>query len=124
MNIEKTGNELIAEFMGGKLVSYESYHLTLWGWTGTPANTIYKTYVKTDELLYETSWDWLHPVLEKIGNMMHDPNEPVPYTLEFKWELEKVLLLPICSHIQQVTKAVIQFIKWYSTQTPKLPWNK
>lgn len=61
-------NIMIAEFMGSKL--HESSSAIIWG-IDTPKNG---SNVRDTALLeYETSWDWLMPVVEKIEEY-HTPN--------------------------------------------------
>lgn len=61
----KTDNELIAEFMGVLSLSETG----LWDIHKT-GKLIYC--VRSNELKYDTSWDWLHPVLEKIEEQLND----------------------------------------------------
>lgn len=70
-------NRLIAEFMGGKI-----------GKGGTNKNPAYinvpithpdgqtqKWTLAAKELRYNTSWDWLMPVIDKIKNECEEPEE-------------------------------------------------
>lgn len=74
-----TDNELIAEFMG-----VDHHPLTN---------------------KYDTSWDWLMPVVEKIGKQY------IPTDLAIN-------RITIFEPIEGVYSAVVQFIKWYN-QTKK-----
>src|SRR5687767_1323547 len=57
---EKTDNELIAEFMGGTIGKRLSrVHI----------NNLPEPDYHADELKYDTSWDWLMPVVEKCKTL-------------------------------------------------------
>lgn len=116
-------NELIAQFIG--------QHITL---PGLRREVMIKSYYM-DELKYNTSWDWLMPVIEKIGkaelaggrygkfvdftisptessgwifwriDTPGDQNQPQSYPTEG-------------TLIERVYKAVVEFIKWYNEQKP------
>jgi hypothetical protein len=89
-------NRLIAEFM--------NYNLEIVN------NEVYFTHddmlesLSDEELHYDTDWNWLMEVVEKI--------EKVGKT-EFKFsvEFEKVKL---SSNIESVYNACIEFVKWYN----------
>ena len=62
-------NKLIAEFMGLKKKEFKSglinyYHIDYHDYD----NKYHWTWYEADELSYDTSWDWLMPVVQKIGN--------------------------------------------------------
>jgi hypothetical protein len=69
-------NKLIAEFMGGKLISteeYESPHGSrstgiIENWK-LPEKAPYSTTSKLGFFEYNKSWDWLMPVVEKIESL-------------------------------------------------------
>ncbi len=66
-------NTLIAEFMGGQRVlpDEDVYNMP------THNNLCYGV----NELQYDTSWDWLMPVVEKIENGGLDPHELIDGSL-------------------------------------------
>jgi len=117
------GNKLIAEFMGKK----------------APGNSIYNVYkleqafISEHDLLYNSYWDWLMPVVEKIesiyskhhgyfgvhissnscniqGTMLHlsinDPNYGFVYISDPNAIFD--------SKIESTWYAVVEFIKWYN----------
>lgn len=117
------GNKLIAEFMGipkcdrciGDCGQYKF------------GNSIY---YRVDELFYHTSWDWLMPVVEKIGNIhygwMELENEfqdtAFPFTFGmrdaegnymFRFNASQLHTAPTL--IEATWSAVIDFITWYNT---------
>lgn len=100
----KSDNELIAAFMGSEPYNDGRYGI-LWP---DPTNDNKVGF----GLKYDTSWDWLHHVIDKIGNLW-DLNE-------IGTESEKVLRLPVSTHIQEVNKAVVKFIHWYNEQTKQV----
>lgn len=122
----KTDNELIADFMGIEVSPYTHYAygdviaiVPKEGIIDYPQLNIYNP---------DTSWDWLMPVVEKIGTL--DKNErvshmysteinpngttitPSMYTSETKWMIRhnsRNMLI-------NTYKAVVEFIKWYNKQ--------
>jgi hypothetical protein len=96
----KTDNELIAEFMG---FPYETSSMTF----SEPRKLV----TSKRKLEYHTSWDWLMPVVGKIGTLWE------PYPSQFDKPCRDVCSLPMGSHIQQVYKKVVEFIKWYNPPT-------
>lgn len=113
----KSENELIAEFMNLIRHSIED-------------NDGYKEYEWYDEDIingqyingfepppYNTSWDWLMPVVEKIRKMERDPNEmfmgtTVDRHLHFIAITEKKIICPI----DFLHSEIVEFIKWYNSQ--------
>lgn len=105
-------NELIAEFDGLEIDKFAdgSYRYTF-----TDPITCESYGYAPDELQYHISWDWLMPVVEKINES--------PKPKRVRWdtisrETDKVLDLPIYTPIQDVHKAVVEFIKWYNQNKP------
>ena len=76
-------NKLIAEFMG--------------------ADPDKKTFFRTGEYVYfyDTSWDWLMPVIESIDHLQHEPIQGIEDALATR-------------HIGDAYKAVVEFIKQYN----------
>lgn len=123
-----TENELIAEFMGG--VRYKKPQHSE-SFKKAPSNVPFKigTFLVSDELEYDKSWDWLMPVVEKIDKMTlvdetyfrtnvngsrnrthcyiykYHPGESVGHAISEGHEDKK---------IESVYRAVIEFIKWYN----------
>ena len=71
-------NKLIAEFMGAALYSPNDYDL----YSCPSLNDIFadvdsqdenaQHFFKPDEMKFDTSWDWLMPVVEKIENTLNE----------------------------------------------------
>lgn len=112
----KEGNKLIAIFMDlTENNNGLSYFVETQGWT-SPLN-----------LLYDTSWDWLMPVIEKITEI---DITPAPNWSGYRIEIVprgyvKISGFPMHpsittnvsiegSLINAVYKAVVEFIKWYN----------
>ncbi|HUQ67178.1 MAG TPA: hypothetical protein VM101_13535 [Flavitalea sp.] len=120
---DKSDNELIAEFMGAY-------------WPEHPKNEydssfLYKDnkrWLQVDALKYNTSWDWLMPVVEKIENTEVVSIETVGLgekmnvqinkrfcKIWFPFENDKPLITEIRNtKIEAVYKGVIRWIKWYN----------
>lgn len=67
---------------------------------------------------YHNNWNLLMPVVEKIGDMWGPPNEEGDST-ELSIQADHVASQPIASHIQQVYKSVVEFIKWHNSTKQK-----
>ena len=83
-------NKLIAEFM--------EYELEGEVWVATMSKED-DTYLGR-HLLFQTSWDWLMPVLEKVEQV----NEGIP---------PQLIHLSLFSTINEVYEAVVEFINQY-----------
>jgi len=94
----KENNELIAEFMG---VEKENglYLFT------TPMDDY-----KTDELYFDTSWDWLMPVVRKIIEICCNDDVDSFLSDEYTSILETIPL----AIIEDSHKVVVEFIKFYN----------
>jgi predicted esterase YcpF (UPF0227 family) len=95
-------NKLIAEFMGFE-EHKGSYYLPLYN-SGD--------WVTDVELEYHTSWDWLMPVIQKIGDeYLNTPFDETYSHLteqyENIWTQEKKLI----SNFEDTYEAVVEFIK-------------
>jgi hypothetical protein len=82
-----TDNELIAVFMDAKN----------WG----------------HENPYDTSWDWLIPVIQKIDSMYNMDQTSILEDAIYS----KVLTLSITVKIEDAYSEVVDFIKWYNQQS-------
>jgi hypothetical protein len=95
-------NKLIAEFMGNIPIVENEYQMV------THNNMCYGI----DELKYDTDWNWLMPVVERIESLgiVVEIRENVCYietSLGNYSELEDTKL-------QATYKAVVKFINWYN----------
>ena len=88
----RESNKLISEFMG---CTHPFNNVT----DATLYNVSHGTFELSD-LRYDTSWDWLMPVIEKITELCEEPQE-----LD---ELKHALL---CVDIKSVYFIVVEFIK-------------
>jgi hypothetical protein len=92
------GNKLIAEFMG--LYSYGVLNPV---YAYNDDDYLACNHYELKELIYHSSWDWLMPVVEKIGNIPE-------HGYVFKRSLDGGLFYKI----ESVWLAVVEFIKWYN----------
>ena len=116
-NIEIDGNKLIGVFHGAEYSSntqrlyYESESMIDF------ALSIHATIVNIKEAKYHTSWDWLMPVVHKIGGLAYPPigdKESKPKELGIAY-------MSIMSTKEDVWRAVVQFITWYNTHQSQTP---
>lgn len=100
----KTDNELIAEFMGCRKVQGLE---NAWEIDWLPRPSLDRLF---RELKFDTSWDWLMPVVDKIykwGSVRPDYGGTIrPY--------KYLNDLSIMADLQQTYVAVVEFIKWYN----------
>lgn len=88
-------NKLIAEFMGDK-------------------HSLAVNKVNENGGHYYTSWDWLMPVVEKIGQMGNKGSLECPIRLK---SAEQFKHCSIWSPIKAVYYDVVDFINWYNENT-------
>jgi len=118
----KTDDELIAEFMGGKLCSmYIKDVGNILAYEFDNGDDTERYAIVT--LKYQLSWDWLKPVVDKIDRIM--PSINIPDDLESLKDgthgSEKyidVTALPLATPIDEAYNSVVEFIKWYNQKKP------
>lgn len=106
--MKKTDNELIAEFMGIEVVPYNHELM------GDVMAIVPKEGILDYPLNIfnpQEDWNWLMSVVEKINKVCENTGYPDDTIIQY--------LHVISSSISDVYEAVIQFIKWYNSQTPK-----
>lgn len=97
-NTTKTDNELIAEFMG------ETVFETVDEMRAIPLDDL-KPYYLRHQLKYDSSWDWLMPVLQHISASSED--------IRRWWHVQSTLS---DLNIYLTHSAVVEYIKWYNSQ--------
>lgn len=110
MTAEKTDKELVAEFMEGRIayVSYGKKDVWVFPFREDEGGS--------DELLFDKSWDWLMPVVEKIHKLNDDSgNELIAKYDEVNHDVD-IFRLSIAAPKSIVYKGVVEFIKWYKQQ--------
>ena len=91
----KTNNKLIAEFMGMQKTDvgwYDAEENLLLGYTND--NTF-------DELLFNKSWDWLMPVMQKILNICSESDNMESY----------YTIVDTIPNIESTYRTIVEFIK-------------
>ena len=107
------GNKLIAEFMGWEKSPYPN----------TP-DKLYRDDDKNEkqlsihvsQLLYHSSWDWLMPVVDKIGNKIIKYNL-TPNNVIFRVEEDDSFDVVVKTNgnlLNATWEACVQFIQWYN----------
>lgn len=105
MKKELKDNELIAEFMGATPCKIDVKSIGI-----VDGYECDEFKLAIDELEYNSSWDWLMPVVEKISGL-------VPRAFERSLDigpLSPLAELRINSTISEVYKAIVEFIEWYN----------
>lgn len=102
------GNKLIAEFLGGKLVDDGwNFCLSDFGINVIGGYGFYKSF----DLKFNSSWDWLMPVIYKINMKLEDYYHPNIYH-------DKEIELPFHifhNNIKEAFLAVVNLIKYINT---------
>jgi len=111
----KEGNKLIAEFMGHSL-SRGIWYMPDYSHYVYKGNHSFKMdCFRTERLSYNSSWDWLMPVVEKIlsSDMYHKIGETETSIVGIS-HMSHVKTSLMSTHILTVYEAVVEFIKWYN----------
>lgn len=109
-------NKLIAEFMGVKFKDDEQYIKDL---KEMKAEGIYyeQGYMASD-LNYNSSWDWLMLVVEKINETHEVLIGRISINISEILDRDNPIVSIVCGNVskkQEITyEAVVQFIKWYN----------
>ena len=115
MKTDKTDNEIIAEFMDEVVFQKRPRH-----YIGVTENM--KPYKLADKLKYNSSWDWLMPVVEKIHSMGIQVEISIKRCMIHGLYDGKIIdqnwskATPL---IEIVYKACVEFIKGYNNQQSK-----
>lgn len=119
-------NKMIAEFMGGKFIPATERSIEGFQFDDKNLKGFFHTITgngTTNPLRYDTSWDWLMPVVEKIeftDNGVYDVNILQDGTIITDWTEQKNIIeytasfYDIPNKITGVYMAVVQFIQWYN----------
>jgi len=122
-------NKLIAEFMGFKFHDIDGSCYCVNGDKYIKPKSLIRL-DKGEKLEYDTSWDWLMPVVEKIESLPEVDEFMIKYDSVYK--TIEVQILPsfkdsferICNFmpleepkIATVYNTCIEFIKWYNQQS-------
>lgn len=106
MKPDKTDNELIAEFMYGS-----DCHTAMLGQAAVLVKTGPTTGVVKflADCKFDTSWDWLMPVIKKIGGMWS------PDYSQRSMLIHHLLDLQLDVDIDVAYNEVVEFIKWHNS---------
>lgn len=121
MDITKS-NKIVTEFMGNELeetLKGEMVYAIKWQNNPDKLNDIQTEFYLPDELRYNSSWDWLMPVVEKIeetGYFVMINKWSSVYT-GFKYDRIETTSVEGGSKIVNTYKAVVDFIKWYNSNS-------
>jgi len=114
----KTENELIAEFMGEVITGVTANYNQPVEVYVLPKKPMGRKTGRAIKVGYDTSWDWLIPVVEKIEKLyaqnVDQFNKPLGCQKEAEVEYRNVLDQPIYVGIQQLHFLVVKFIKWHN----------
>lgn len=106
--MEKTDNELIAEFMGWRQLGNPPTN----SW-GSPVGLYPSMILFSREFYYDSNWNLLMPVVAKIFEM-----KPVVLKRDKSAQI-KIALIKDNLSITNVYKEVVEFIKWYNSLNSK-----
>jgi len=112
MKTTEQNNEMIAVFMGGLWNEHSSMYgigNAEYRYFGLLKNVVSAIdHFEISELKYNTSWDWLMPVVENIGNL------GICYGDEGYLLIECIHSNLLEVNIAVVHEAICQFIEWYN----------
>ena len=105
------GNKLIAEFMGIRITKSKY---------GCNHPLVTCSYPDYSNLKYHSSWDWLMPVVSKIGKMYEDLVKNAYKTkTTISYDIDSTYADVICRNVTidigHLFERVVAFIKWYNT---------
>lgn len=120
------GNNLIAEFMEYEIAGTDGDTSAVLAYYFPDNHPTHAGMVSADSLLFNSSWDWLMPVVEKIekdrnciiidGTSCHIDSNDGQYsetnccTMNNRFETDK----DTESKIESTWMAVVEFINWYN----------
>lgn len=116
----KTDNELIAEFIGWTIIDETEHDPEFYESPNVLCNYEYfegTRFHKHDELFFNTSWDWLMPVVERLeaqNGASAEIRQAYCYIVHHLTKTE--FNFHAGSKLEAVYKAVVEFIKWYNEQ--------
>jgi len=93
------GNKLIAEFMGGKWNKTSGWEFSMFN---SPLSHC------GNKLRFDSSWDWLMRVVEKIYGLN------IYYEYVYKTSGQFGGGIELSTNINSVWEAVVDFIEWYN----------
>ncbi len=106
------GNKMIAEFMGTKPNEFGMFNFR---------DDIYcsmtQPYIRNIDLQFDTSWDWLMPVVEKMNTMGQWTQLSYKELTGYWFEITTPRMgfaETGKNAIESVWKTVVKFIKWYN----------
>ena len=102
------GNQLIAEFMGYDFIAENSHFIVR-----------ESDYLEPYHHKFNSSWDWLMPVVEKIDLMGFDVQiSRISIKISRILENENPIISLVCGDVSQKLDlcflAVVEFIQWYN----------
>ena len=115
-------NKLIAEFMGNDTDEYCSHVYVPSKLLPSTKGDCFQGIFAFNECEFDTSWDWLMPVVEKIEEFDEiDVNILLNGTIIFKWKTNEDIInnvadISFTHKIEHTYDAVVRFIKWYNKQ--------
>lgn len=116
MVTDKENNKLISEFMGAKLrASYPTTDVMYFGEGSTvPCNNM--RYHSTGQMKYDSSWEWLMPVIvecNKIGDLF-EFESPEKGQFQESFYMENMWFELLNGDIKSIYRRVVSFIRWYN----------
>lgn len=106
MKDEIEGNKVLAEFMGGKVVN-RIFHCEE---STKTHNERFLDRYNISHARYNSSWDWLMPVINKIFSM----DEYVDYKNQTSSILGQGGIYINPKYIENTWEQVVEFVEWYN----------
>jgi len=128
-------NIMIAKFMGIIMVAQDRLVYTDLGFNTFDGSLNGDCCTDLTKLKYDTDWDWLMPVLDKIGTLVENISTHQSETISGRWYqytisfynykgFDTVKIVEVKSDytnaeskLNTYYRAVIEFINWYNSQS-------
>lgn len=107
---EGSANELIAQFMGGKIYKQEYGGSGVMNRTWELQTLVGLQVLWGYEMKYDTSWDWLMPAVKKWNDLVIEKRKQKHGWM--KWQYMTVML---STDIKKLHTDLVEAIKWYNS---------
>jgi hypothetical protein len=97
----------IADFVGERLPRRKTIHEQQWKFHFCDGY-----YPNLKNMRFDSSWDWLMPVVEQIQKIIHKNRWPYEVITGVA-AIDGIMSLPIHAPKEEVYQNIVRFIKWY-----------
>lgn len=116
---QQEGNKIISRFVSDTYATYSDTAEFI------PSqfcndNSAEATLFRFDKMKFHSSWDWLYPVIQKVGSVMisTDFKSAKKLTTAINWSKHIFFALEQAEDIEVIYKHTVAFIQWYNKNKP------